>query len=447
MKIVTIGAGSSYTPELCEGFLKRNHELKITEWWLVDVKEGEEKLNIIYELVVRMVKKANENIKIYKTFDRSEAIKNADFITTQFRVGLLEAREKDERISLQHGFLGQETNGAGGLFKALRTVPIVLDIVEDVKRYASKDAWIINFTNPAGLVTEAVQRLTGFKNFIGVCNVPIHNKMMVAEMLGIDEKNITYDCAGLNHLSFFTNFYNAGKPVIKEVILKMQEKETQNKLTMKNIAGSEWNASFINMIQALPSSYLKYYYKKGVMLEEYLKQFKENKVRATLVRDVENELFKKYSDPKLDHKPEELQKRGGAYYSDVACGVIHSIVTNNRFEHTVNVLNEGFIDNLPNDWVVESIARITKNGPIPVERKIVVPDYGLGIVNEIKQFELVTIDAIKTRKLSKAYLALVINPLSNDDNQARDLFIDLVNAHKDYLKWYNDLDEVMHGKF
>lgn len=447
MKIVTIGAGSSYTPELCEGFLKRNHLLNITEWWLVDVAEGEEKLNIIYDLVVRMVKKQNQNIKVYKTLNRIEAIKNADFITTQLRVGLLEAREKDEKITLEHGFIGQETNGAGGLFKALRTIPVIIDIVKEVKEHASKNAWIINFTNPAGLVTEAVNKLTGFKNFIGVCNVPIHTKMNVAKLFDVNSEDIKYDCAGLNHLSFFTNFYYRDKSILQELIQKTTQDSVGDKLTMKNIPGIEFEPTFIKSIQAIPSAYLRYYYKPSVILKEYLHLLKENKLRATQVREVENELFKKYADPMLDHKPEELQKRGGAYYSDVACGVLTSIVTNDNCEHTVNTLNTGFVKNLPQSWVVESISKVTSNGPVPVDREINALEEGLGIIHSIKQFEFATINSIRTKKLKDAYTALVINPLSTDDIEAKKLFVDLVIAHKKYLTYFTDLEEIINNNF
>ena len=172
LKVVTIGGGSSYTPELLEGFIKRYHELPITEWWLVDVEEGREKQEIIFRLCQRMVAKAGIPLKVYQTLDRREALQGADFVTTQLRVGQLKARELDERIPLSHGYLGQETNGAGGLFKGLRTIPVIFDILRDVEEICP-NAWVINFTNPAGMVTEAVCRHTDFRKFIGVCNIPV----------------------------------------------------------------------------------------------------------------------------------------------------------------------------------------------------------------------------------------------------------------------------------
>ena len=204
IKIVTIGGGSSYTPELIEGFIKRHDELPVKELWLVDIEEGKEKLEIVSNLARRMVKKANIDMKIYSTLDRREALKDADFVTTQFRVGQLDARIKDERIPLSHGLIGQETNGAGGLFKALRTIPVVLDIIKDIKELCS-DAWLINFTNPAGIVSEAVFRYTNFKKYIGLCNVPIGIKNNLAQLLGVDSSRLDMDFAGLNHMVYGLN--------------------------------------------------------------------------------------------------------------------------------------------------------------------------------------------------------------------------------------------------
>lgn len=204
LKIVTIGGGSSYTPELIEGFIKRYQELPITELWLVDIEEGKEKLEIVGNLAKRMVEKAGVPMNIYLTLDRREALKDADFVTTQFRVGLLDARIKDERIPAKYNMLGQETNGAGGVFKALRTVPVIYEIIKDMKELC-EHAWLINFTNPAGVVSEAVFRYCDFERYIGVCNVPINMTMHFAEQLSVKPKDLVPIFAGLNHLSFVLN--------------------------------------------------------------------------------------------------------------------------------------------------------------------------------------------------------------------------------------------------
>ncbi|MEO2682512.1 6-phospho-beta-glucosidase, partial [Clostridium butyricum] len=185
IKIVTIGGGSSYTPELIEGFIKRYHELPVGEIWLVDIESGKEKLEIVGNLAKRMVKKAGVPIDIHLTLDRREALKDADFVTTQIRVGQLDARNKDERIPLSHGVIGQETNGAGGMFKAFRTIPVILDIDKDMSQLCP-NAWLINFSNPAGMVTEALLKYGINKKVIGLCNVPIGMEKAVAGMLDVD---------------------------------------------------------------------------------------------------------------------------------------------------------------------------------------------------------------------------------------------------------------------
>ena len=201
LKVVTIGGGSSYTPELVEGFIKRYSEFPLTELWLVDIEEGKEKLKIVSNLARRMVAKAGLPIKIYDTLDRREALKDADFVTTQLRVGTMKARIKDERIPLSHGVIGQETNGAGGLFKALRTIPVILDIIRDVEELCP-NAWIINFANPAGIITEAVLNYTSFNRFLGLCNVPINMKFGVADLLKVERDRVEVDFAGLNHMVY-----------------------------------------------------------------------------------------------------------------------------------------------------------------------------------------------------------------------------------------------------
>ena len=207
IKIVTIGGGSSYTPELIEGFIKRYSELQVREIWLVDIEEGKDKLDIVGSLAKRMVLKANLPIEIHLTLDRKLALKGADFVTTQFRVGQLDARVLDERIPGKHGMLGQETNGAGGLFKALRTVPVIFDIIEDIKKLCP-EAWLINFTNPVGVVTEAVFRYAEFERYIGVCNVPINMQNHFAEVLKVKSKDIIPYFAGLNHMSYVLGIYH-----------------------------------------------------------------------------------------------------------------------------------------------------------------------------------------------------------------------------------------------
>lgn len=283
LKVVTIGGGSSYTPELLEGFLKRYHELPVSELWLVDVEEGQEKLDIIHALCQRMVEKAGVPMKVYKTLDRRAALQGADFVTTQLRVGQLKAREKDERIPLSHGYPGQETNGAGGLFKGLRTIPVIFDIVKDVQEICP-DAWIINFTNPAGMVTEAVYRHTNFKRFIGVCNIPIGMKMFITDVLQLspsDELNI--DLFGLNHLVFVRDVLVNGVSRFDELL----DGVASGRLTansVKNIFDLPFSEGLIRSLRLIPCSYLLYYFKPKEMLAIEMGEYYKGGARARWCR-------------------------------------------------------------------------------------------------------------------------------------------------------------------
>ncbi|MDU9053250.1 MAG: 6-phospho-beta-glucosidase, partial [Clostridioides difficile] len=230
LKIVTIGGGSSYTPELVEGFINRYEELPVKELWLVDIEAGKEKLEIVGNLAKRMVKKAGVDMKINLTLDRREALRDADFVTTQLRVGLLDARIKDETIPLSHGVMGQETNGAGGLFKALRTIPVIFDIIKDVEELCP-NAWMVNFTNPTGIITEAVFKYTNFRRYIGLCNVPIHLKNDVAKLFNVESDRISMDFAGLNHMVYGLNVSLDGEDVTKEAIDKFVKAD----ISMQNI--------------------------------------------------------------------------------------------------------------------------------------------------------------------------------------------------------------------
>ncbi|TNH83675.1 hypothetical protein [Aeromonas sobria] len=252
IKVVTIGGGSSYTPELVEGFIKRHAELPISELWLVDISDGEKKQNIIFDLCQRMIVKSGLPITLHKTLNRREALVGADFVTTQLRVGLLKAREKDERIPLSHGLLGQETNGAGGLFKGLRTIPIIFDIIKDVEDICP-DAWIINFTNPAGMVTEAVARHTNFKKFIGVCNVPIGMKMFVQKSLQLTDKDeLSLDLFGLNHFVFIKDAFVNGESRFNELFEYVLEGAQNESGSVKNIFDIPFEADFLRGLRLLP---------------------------------------------------------------------------------------------------------------------------------------------------------------------------------------------------
>jgi len=430
IKIVTIGGGSSYTPELVEGFIKRYEELPVSELWLVDIESGKEKLEIVGALAKRMVSEAKVPMEIHLTLNRREALKDADFVTTQFRVGQLDARILDERIPAMQGMLGQETLGAGGLFKALRTVPVIYEIINDIKELC-ENAWLINFTNPAGVVSEAVFRYCEFERFIGVCNVPINLTNHFAKVLDAKVKDLVPYFAGLNHMSYVLNVYHRNKDRLPEIIEHMK----QEQITMNNIDPLAWNMDFITQLGVYPSPYHKYYYYYDEMLEKSLKQFKVGNTRAELVKNIEHKLFEQYKDVNLKVKPKELEQRGGAYYSDVACSIISSIYNDKKDFQVVNTVNEGYMTDLPNGCAVEITARITKHGPMPVFIGRL-PNEIRGLVQSVKIFEQTLVDAIYERNLEKAKLALQIHPLTKSIVTAAKVFDELVVAHRQYLDYY-----------
>ncbi|MFR3912376.1 MAG: 6-phospho-beta-glucosidase [Clostridium paraputrificum] len=434
IKIVTIGGGSSYTPELVEGFIKRYNELPVRELWLVDVEAGKHKLEIVGELAKRMVEKAGVPMEIHLTLDRREALKDADFVTTQLRVGLLDARIKDERIPLSHGLIGQETNGAGGMFKALRTIPVILDIDKDMAELCP-NAFLINFTNPAGMVTEALLRYGKNKRVIGLCNVPINMEKAAANMLGVDHSRIRMDFVGLNHMVYGKKIFLDGSDVTNQVVDAIADGKMG--AIVKNIKDFEWDADFIKSLGMMPCPYHKYYYETQEMLESELKEFAKGETRAEVVKRLEDDLFKLYDDPNLDIKPPQLEKRGGALYSDAACRLINSIYNDKGDIQPVDCRNNGAIEGLDDDSAVEVSCVITKEGPRPLAMGKL-PLQITGLVQEIKNFEKLVIDAAVTGDYHTALMAMSMNPLVPSDKMAKILLDELLVAHKDYLPQFKD---------
>jgi len=429
IKIATIGGGSSYTPELVEGFIKRYDELPLKELWLVDVETGKEKLEIVGGLAKRMIEKAGLPIEVHLTLDRRAALKNANFVTTQFRVGLLDARAKDERIPLKYGVLGQETNGPGGLFKGLRTIPVILDICKDMEELCP-DAWLINFTNPAGMVTEAVLRYSNIKKVVGLCNVPIAMEMGIAKLLDVDHSRIRIDFAGLNHMVYGLDVYVDGVSVKDQVIDLLMD--PNNSSFVKNIENLDWEPEFIKALNVLPCPYHRYYYKTRDMVEKEIENAKKEGTRAEVVQKLETELFELYKDPNLAIKPPQLEQRGGAHYSDAAVRLITSIYTDKRDIQPVNTRNNGAIASIPNDSAVEVSCIITKDGPKPIVMGDL-PVQVRGLVQQIKSFERVAAEAAVTGDYDKAVLALTINPLSPSDTIAKEIVDEMLEAHKEFL--------------
>lgn len=430
LKVVTIGGGSSYTPELVEGFIKRYQEFPISELWLVDIEEGKHKLEIVGAMAKRMVQAAGIDCEVHLTLDRKAALKDADFVTTQLRVGLLDARILDERIPLSHGLIGQETNGAGGIFKALRTIPVILEIVEEMKELCPA-AWLINFTNPAGMVTEAVLRYGKWDKVVGLCNIPVNAVVEEAEILQEKPEDLFFQFAGINHLHWHTVVDKFGHDRTDELIQKMYG-EGNSQSIVANIKDNELILEQVENLHMVPCPYHNYYYYTDKMLAEELVDFKNHGTRAEKVKEIEAELFELYKDPNLDYKPQQLAERGGARYSDAACETISSIYNDKRTVMTVSTKNKGTISDLPADSAVEVTCMLTGNGPVPYTFGSFKPQER-GLLQLMKAMEELTIEAAVTGDYGTLLQAFTMNPLITSGDVAKTVMEELLIVHKKYL--------------
>lgn len=427
LKVVTIGGGSSYTPEIVEGFILRHKKLPITELWLVDIEGGREKLEVVGELAKRMVEKAGINCTVHLSYDRKAALKDADFVTTQIRVGMLDARIRDERIPLKHGLLGQETNGLGGFAKALRTIPVILDICKDMEALCP-NAWLINFSNPAGIVTEAVLKHSKIKT-IGLCNVPIGMNKMVAEILGRAEKDFLFPMVGMNHFIYGTNVWVDGEDKLQEVLYKLEYDAASKPVNIQDIP---WQTEQIRHLGVIPCFYHQYYYSTSDVLEKQLQDYANNGTRAETVKAVEAELFELYKDKDLSVKPKQLEQRGGAHYSDAACNLISAIYNNSHELMTVNVRNNGTIRHIPDNSAIEATCVVGTYGAIPLNFPDLPPTVS-GLVALMKSFEQMTVEAAVTGNYGAALQALTLNPLVPSGKVAKALLDEILEVNKDYL--------------
>jgi 6-phospho-beta-glucosidase len=412
-KIAVIGGGSTYTPELVEGLILKADLLGVAELCLMDI--APQRLQIVGGLVQRMVRAAGNPFKVSMTADRAEAIAGADFVVAQIRVGGNAARAVDERIPLEFDIIGQETTGPGGFAKALRTIPVMLDVAAEMTALAPQ-AWLINFTNPSGIITEAVHRYRTSR-VIGLCNGPIGLQRELAGMFGVKPDEVRMDCLGLNHLSFARGVFVRERDVTQEAIEKYAERADPTQ------------AEYVRAIGMIPSGYLSYYYAH----DEVLKKMKAApQTRGEQVEQIERELLKEYEAPALARKPERLSQRGGAHYSDVALAVMVSLRTDAAQEQIVNVLNQGSIADLPDDVVVEVSASIGAKGPVP-RAMGVLPLPVRGLVQAVKAYEQLTVKAGAEGDRAAALQALIAHPLVGSVTVARQLLDRLLDAHRQYL--------------
>lgn len=434
LKLVTIGGGSSYTPELIEGYIKRQDQLPIKEIWLVDIPEGKTKLEIVGAMAQRMVKAAGLDWQVHLTLDRREALRDADFVSTQFRVGLLEARVKDERIPGSYGMLGQETNGAGGIFKAFRTVPVILDIVKDMKELCP-NAWLINFTNPSGMITEAIRNYGGWERVIGLCNVPVMAMMTEPAMIGKTLDELTYKFAGIDHFHWHRVWDNTGREVTMDLIDKMTSGDDAG--LPKNIFDVQFFREQLAQMNMIPCGYHRYYYREEEMLAHSLEEYAGVGTRAQQVMQIEHELFELYRDPNLDYKPKQLAERGGAHYSDAACEAIASIYGDKKTHMVVSTQNLGALPDLPADHCVEVSAQIGASGAIPMAFGGFQPAER-GWIQLMKNMELVIDSAAVTGDYGLALQAFTMNPMIRAGQKAKDMLDEMLVANEKDLPQFAD---------
>lgn len=425
MKVTVIGGGSTYTPELVNGFLARTETFPMTELCLMDIDAG--RLEVVGGFAQRMVEHRGAPFKVTLSTDQREAIRGASYVTTQLRVGMMDARRRDEYLGKRHGLIGQETTGVGGMAKALRTIPVLLSIAADIREVAP-GAPLVNFTNPSGLVTEALFRYAPEVTSVGVCNVPITMKMTllerVAEITGetIPPEAAQLDTLGLNHLTWHRGFSVNGEDFWPRIIETYLEELRQSD-------DPEWPPRLIEVLRMIPNYYLQYYYqtdRKLAAQEEWPPS------RAEEVLEIEQDLLAQYADPALKEPPEDLMKRGGAYYSTLATQLLNAHYNDMGERHIVNVRQGGAVAGWPADWVLEMPAIVDRKGFHPIEVPPL-PQVCYGLIAQVKSYEILTVEAAVHGDRDAAYQALLAHPLGPSADKVQEVLDDMLETHRAYL--------------
>ena len=429
MKIAVIGGGSTYTPELVNGFLVRMKSFPLTELWLMDIDP--QRLEIVGRFAQRMVGAKGDPFKVVLTTDQRLAVEGSTYVTTQIRVGHMPARVADEYLGLRHGLIGQETTGIGGMAKAMRTIPVLLKLAKDMEELAP-GAMLVNFTNPSGLVTEALQRYAPAVPSVGVCNAPIGMKMQIVKELEkstgkeIALERADLDTLGLNHLSWHRGFTVDGEDVWPQVL-------TAYITELKTETEPEWDPRMVESMGMIPNYYLQYYYQTDHKLAS---QGKWPPSRGEEVIEIEKKLLKEYADPGLNEPPPDLMLRGGAYYSTVATQLLNAHYNDMGETHVVNVRHNGAIEGWPPDWVLEMPAKIDRKGihPLPAEP---LPPACFGLLAHVKAYELLTVEAAVHGDREAAYQALLVHPLGPKADQVQTVLDDLLETNKKFLPQFS----------
>ncbi len=421
MKVAVFGGGSTYTPELVQGFLSRVGVLPVSELWLMDVNA--ERLDVVGGFAQRMVAAKGDPFKVMLTTEQRAAVRGASYVCTQLRVGQMEARRADEYLGLRHGLIGQETTGVGGMAKALRTIPVILSIARDMRDLAQPGALLVNFTNPAGLVTEALTRYAPEVPAVGVCNIPIGARVFLKGLLEkelgetIPPERVELNTLGLNHLTWHRGLRLDGEEMWPRVFRAYAAQQT------------EWDPATLDVLGMLPNYYLHYYYNTTEMLAA---QQKWPPSRAEAVVEVEKGLLAYYADPANSEPPADLMKRGGSHYSTVATQLLTAHHNDLNEVQVVNVRHNGAVPGWPADWVLELPCRVGRAGvtPLPAEP---LPPVVFGLLAQVKAYELLTVEAAVHGDRRAAHAALLAHPLGPESRHVQTVLDDLLATHRAHL--------------
>ncbi|MET8752166.1 6-phospho-beta-glucosidase [Streptomyces sp. NPDC004667] len=420
MKLAVVGGGSTYTPELIDGFARLRDTLPVTELVLID--PAAERLELIGGLARRILARQGHPGTVTTTGDLDAGVAGADAVLLQLRVGGQAARLRDETWPLECGCVGQETTGAGGLAKALRTVPVVLDIAERVRRSAP-DAWIIDFTNPVGIVTRAL--LGAGHKAVGLCNVAIGLQRKFAALLDVAPAEVHLDHVGLNHLTWETGV-RLGGPDGTDVLPRLLAGHGD-----AVAADLRLPRALLDRLGVVPSYYLRYFYAH----DEVVRELGEKPSRAAEVAAMEKELLALYGDPALDEKPALLAKRGGAFYSEAAVDLAAALLGDGGPSvQVVNTLNQGTLPFLPDDAVIEVQARVDGSGPVPLPVPRLDPLFA-GLTAHVSAYEDLALDAALRGGRERVFKALLAHPLVGQYDLAEGLTDRLLAHNKEHLPW------------
>ena len=417
MKLTVVGGGSTYTPELVDGFARLRDLLPVEELVLVD--PDQHRLDLVGAMARRMLARAGHPARVVTTTDVDSGVSDADVVLLQLRVGGQAARNRDETWPLECGCVGQETTGAGGLAKALRTVPVVLDIADRVRRRARPGAWIVDFTNPVGIVTRSL--LAEGHRAVGLCNVAIGFQRSFAATLGVAPAQVRLDHAGLNHLTWIRGAQVDGVEVLPELLERSGEALADQ---------VEMPVALLRGLGAVPSYYLRYFWLHDTVVAEQ----RSHRTRAAEVAAIEAELLDLYADPTVDTKPELLTRRGGAYYSEAAVDLVASLLGDRGDVQVVNVRNEGTLPFLPADAVVEVPCRVGAGGALPLPVRALEPLYA-GLVGHVFGYEQLALDAAVHGGRARVERALLAHPLVGQVDLAGQLTDRLLAHNAAFLPW------------